>query len=216
MKLDGLLISAMGIPGSGKSSVFRLLAQLLKTNAAFFEPEEDDEFTPWPKAVSARDIYGYFGSITWFRSMRVPLLFDAARASANGEIALIDSYYDKLLYNYLGQNGLDWFYPKNDKYYSILQQLAEYDYNYLPFADLIVFFSIDRPLWDKRRIRRGRNMDHERAFESQCFSLQEPMMLACEKYANDFQKQIIYFEQSDLSPDQSAQKLIQLLDTFDA
>ena len=110
MKLDGLMICATGIPGSGKSSVFQELKYLFQTGVLFSEPEEDDSFTPWPRAVSDREKYGYFGAISWFRSMRVPILYDAKQAAQEGKTSLVDFYYDKLLYNYLGREGLDWFF----------------------------------------------------------------------------------------------------------
>lgn len=214
MKPAGLMICAMGIPGSGKTSVFHELSHMLNTDAAFFEPEENDSLTPWPKAVSARDEYGYFGSISWFRAMRVPLLYEAKKASTSGKVALVDSYYDKLLNNYLGKDGLDWFFPRDDNYYPVVKAMAEYDYRYLPLADIVVFFNIEHELWNKYCIRRGRNMDKEEKFEEQCFSLQDPMKNACELYSKDFQKKIIFFEQKDLSPIENAKRLKKILGTF--
>jgi len=213
LKLNGKLISAMGIPASGKSSVIRELAILMGTDTvSYYEPDENDSKFPWPKAVSSRQIYGYFGSITWFRSMRVPLLYDAAKAASLGKPALIDSYYDKLLYNYIGKDGLDWFLPRYDAYYTIVEAMAKKDYECLPEADIVICFVVSKPLWRKFLSMRGREMDKELEFEKQCFSLQEQLIKACDKYAKDFGKAVIFFEQDDSSPFIAAQRLQNLLE----
>lgn len=214
MKLDKLMVCAAGIPGSGKSSVIRELKYFLQASVSFFEPEEDDDFTPWPKAVSDREKYGYFGAVSWFRSMRVPILYDAKQAAQEGKTSLVDFYYDKLLYNYLGRDGLDWFFPRNDPYYPALIKLAECDYKYLPCADLIVFFSIHKELWRKHCIKRGRNMDKENTFGNQCFLLQEPMLAASKKYVEDYNKKLLVFEVQDLPPLENAKILAKMLNDF--
>lgn len=213
MELKGKLICAMGIPACGKSSVIRELATIsgIET-AAYFEPEENDSKFPWPKAVSMRQKYGYFGSITWFRSMRVPMLFDASEAASAGKLALVDSYYDKLLYNYIGKDGLDWFLPRDDSYYSIVEAMAKKDYESLPEADLIICFTISESLWRQFLSHRGRNMDKELDFMRICFSLQEHMINACRKYANDYGKPVLFFKQINSSPLDVAQKLKDLIE----
>lgn len=206
--MQGKLICAMGIPGSGKTSVFYQLRILLDEKAVLYsEPEENDLHTPWPKAVSMRQKYGYLGSITWFRSMRVPELMDASEEKDNGKIALVDSYYDKLLFLYLGADGLDWFLPKNDEYYPIIKAMAEKDYSYLPNADIIVFFRVTEEAWTCFCKGRNRNMDREAEFRRQCFALQTAMMDACKKYCIDFHKPLIIYDQTISSPSTAAREL---------
>lgn len=213
MELHGKLISAMGIPACGKTSVISELINLTGTDTvAYYEPDENDSQFPWPKAVSSRQKYGYFGSITWFRSMRVPMLYDAAEAASLGKLALIDTYYDKLLYNYIGEDGLDWFLPRDDAYYTIVEAMAKKDYERLPEADAVICFTISKPLWRHFLSKRGRDMDKELEFEKQCFSLQDPLIKACKKYAEDFGKTVLFFEQFDSSPFSAAQRLKNLLE----
>lgn len=201
MVSNGIMITAMGIPGSGKSSILRCLANM--NNAKLYcEPEE----TQWPEAVSNRSIYGYFSSITWFRSMRVPQLYKARSDADGGRISFVDSYYDKLLYNYIGKSGLDWFLPRNDQYFDLVFKMAELDYSTLPNADVIIFFNISPITWSSLLNIRNRNMDNEELFKSQCFSSQEPMLKATEKYAKDFNKQFIVIEQEFGTPENIAQK----------
>lgn len=213
MANNGKMICAMGIPASGKSSIIRELEYLFNEEAiAFFEPEENDPQTPWPRAVSMRQKYGFFGSITWFRAMRVPQLYDAYDVKQSGKIALVDSYYDKILVNYLGKDGLDWFLPRNDPYFSIVKSMAEQDYISLPNADVIIFFRVSEQIWNYFYKKRNRNMDQEEIFRKQCFSLQFPMIEACKKYADDYQKKLLIFDQEIVSPHESARKLKLLLE----
>lgn len=207
----GLIICAMGIPGSGKTAIFKELSHIIESSVIFCEPEENDLMTPWPKAVSQRNQYGYFGSLTWFRSMRVPLLFDAELSASKGYITLVDFYYDKLLTKYLGKEGLDWFFPRGDAYYSVAQQMAQLDYQYLPSADIVIFFKIKKGLWKRFCDTRGRNMDREHSFEEQCFLLQDPMQNACEIYGEDYKKNIIIFEVEKRTIEENATALYNII-----
>lgn len=209
----GKMICAMGIPASGKSSVLKALSHLFSEEPiAFFEPEENDAFTPWPKAVTMRQKYGFLGSITWFRAMRVPQLYDAYDVKESGKIALVDSYFDKILVNYLGKKGLDWFLPPNDPYFEIVKSMAKQDYASLPNADIVIYFRVTEKIWNTFYQNRNRDMDHEELFRKQCFSLQLPMLQACQKYADDYKKKLLIFDQENTSPDESAKKLKILLE----
>ena len=105
MKLDKLMICAAGIPGAGKSSVFQELKYLLQASVSFSEPEEDDSLTPWPKAVSDREKYGYFGAISWFRSMRVPILYDAKQVEYDFQ-RRVDGEYKSKYFEYFKHRSL--------------------------------------------------------------------------------------------------------------
>ena len=208
MNNKGLLICAMGIPGCGKSSVVRALADLYGEKAtSYYEPEENDSKYPWPPAVHKRSEYGYFGSITWFRAMRVPGLIDAELDKQNGKIAFVDSYFDKLIYKYIGAEGLEWFLPKNDEYYDIVNKMAKRDYEKLPNADIVLCFTVTKDIWRKFLSARSRAMDKEETFEKECFSLQQPMIDACKSYKEDYKKFVIYIEQENTSPFLVAEKL---------
>jgi len=211
--LSGKMIAAMGIPGCGKSSVVRNLAVLYgDIVTAYYEPEENDACNPWPEAVHKRNYFGYFGSITWFRSMRIPGLFKAKNDAENGKIAFVDSYFDKLLVNYIGSDSLEWFLPKKDAYYSVVKQMAELDYKKLPNADIVLFFDINEDVWKTFLGKRNRKQDNEEEYLAQCFKLRRPMLEACEKYAKDFDKRLIIFKQSNDGPEHAAHKLQSILE----
>lgn len=196
----------MGIPGCGKSSIIKSLQSIYNAQA-FYEPEEDR----WPDVVFQRSEYGYFSSISWFRSMRVPQLFQARKLADKGQLVFTDSYFDKLLHNYIGKPGLDWFLPVNDRYFNLVKEMALIDYTMLPNADLVLFFLISPEIWQSFLHNRNRNMDNEEQFKNECFALQEPMLKATEKYANDFKTSFLVIEQELSSPQNIAQKIVQRL-----
>ncbi len=98
-----MLIVFVGIPGSGKSSVVKVLAKLLKIKC-FVEPEEEK----WADAAKDWKTYGSFSMLMWFRSIRTPMLIEAERLSEKGETILIDTYYDKLLHYYIDKHCMRW------------------------------------------------------------------------------------------------------------
>ncbi len=210
---SGKFIAAMGIPSCGKSSIIRELSKHFgKKAASFFEPEEKDKCHPWPLAVSQRQEYGYLGSITWFRAMRVPQLFQAQAEAGKGKIAFVDSYYDKLLYHYIGKEGLDWFLPHEDAYFDEIKAIACKDYRYLPNADIVLFVKLNRENWSQFLQKRNRRMDNEALFQKQCFSLQEPMLAACAQYAEEYQKKLLIVEQTGEDLQSITQRTLKLLE----
>lgn len=210
---SGKFVAAMGIPSCGKSSIIRELAKHFGEKAvSFFEPEENDTCHPWPLAVSQRQEYGYLGSITWFRSMRVPQLFQAQAEARNGKMAFVDSYYDKLFYHYIGKEGLDWFLPDDDPYFDEIKAIAHKDYQYLPNADIVLFVKLNRENWTHFLQNRNRNMDNESLFQEQCFSLQEPMLDACKQYAEQYQKKLLIVEQTGEDLQSITQRTLKLLE----
>lgn len=210
---NGLFIAAMGIPGCGKSAVFEALGKLYgNCSKVYLEPEESCEVTPWPEAVVNRDVFGYFGSITWFRSMRVPQLFHAVEDSNNGKIVFVDSYFDKLLFKYLECDGIEWFLPQDDVYYDLIYRMAKLDYENLPNADIVICFNISQDVWNTFLKRRNRNMDNELKFRNQCFSLQEPIINACKQYEFEYKKKVIFIEQEESSPVTMAKRIKEILE----
>lgn len=171
---NGKLIEAMGIPCCGKSTIVRLLAKHFNT-ISFHEPEENE----WAEAVLKREQCGYITSITWFRSIRVPQLYNAHDLAKKGQVVFIDSYYDKLIHYYLGKPGLQWLIPEEDKYYEVFKDFAKVDYYNLPNADIILFFNLTIDVWESFLEKRNRALDNNLNFREQCFALQAYMLEAC-------------------------------------
>ncbi|MGI4776169.1 MAG: hypothetical protein ACRYE9_04530 [Janthinobacterium lividum] len=104
---NGLLIVGMGLPGSGKSTIMAELGKVYNTSHVFLEPEE----STWPKFITEKKVNGSFTAPMWFRSTRVLLLIQADQLRNEGQIAIVDSYivdsyYDKLLYQYIDNKNM--------------------------------------------------------------------------------------------------------------
>jgi thymidylate kinase len=159
--MEGVLIVGMGIPGSGKSSIFGALADLLKRQnkdtTLYREPEESE----WTPAVSDRERSGYISALTWFRSIRVPMLFQADQDRKDGKIALVDSYYDKLIHLYFDHPNFEWLMPNNDPYRKCYQLLIEQDFELLPDASCVISITVDENRWGNLVKGRGRELDRK-------------------------------------------------------
>jgi adenylate kinase family enzyme len=199
------LIVAMGLPGCGKSTVFKELG-LLHGLRVFHEPEEEI----WPAAVHKRETCGPFTAITWFRSHRVPFLFEADAIKRAGQFVLVDSYYDKLLSYYLGKDGMEWLIATGDPYFALTVEMAELDYKHLPDADVLVFFELDEETWHQFLQHRNRALDrHEGLLKS--FRTQEYLRRAAEEYAAQSGAVLITFRQQRSTQMQAARELTSVL-----
>jgi energy-coupling factor transporter ATP-binding protein EcfA2 len=157
----GIVVVGMGLPGSGKSALFAALRGILveKSRDATVYREPEEEF--WPEAVKNREQYGCIGALTWFRSMRVPNLFKADKDRNEGKIALVDSYYDKLVHLYFDHPGFRWLMPGNDPYRAVYKGLIAKDYDTLPNADCVVTITVTEERWTEYVNGRARELDRK-------------------------------------------------------
>jgi hypothetical protein len=179
--MGGVLIAGMGLPGSGKSSVFAALADSFlrksRTTVLYREPEE----AHWPDAVRSRDRCGCITAMTWFRSARVPMLYHAASDREEGKIAIVDSYYDKLIHLYFDAPSFAWLIPFDDPYRAIYREFARLDFEKLPDADCVVSFAVDEERWRELVLGRGRELDRKSRILDM-YQMQEPMLNASSEY----------------------------------
>jgi len=209
--MKGKLIVAMGLPGSGKSSVIRKIGEL--TNTKCFLEVEESEYT---EVVKRRDIYGSFTAMTWFRAMRMPNLYEAYDLAQQGQTVFLDTYYDKLLSKYIGKDGMEWLITTDDDYYEIIKNITEIDYSNLPDADCIISFELTYDIWLQFLSHRNRELlDNDQLFLNS-FRTQEYFIDAAQQYSNEQQAkgnpcQFIRFQQEFSSLEDSAKRLLQLL-----
>lgn len=201
----GLFITAVGLPGSGKSSVMKELATLIDASC-FCEPEERD----WADAARLRHISGSYTMISWFRSIRVPQLYRANELRSSGEIAITDSYYDKLLSQYIGKPGMEWLISPSDPYYDVTLAVAKKDWEQLPIADVIIFFDLSYDLWKDFLTKRNRLLDCDPKF-LESFSTQELFLNACKKLSDEQHVTLITIEQEWSSPKATAERIRNIL-----
>ena len=193
------MIVIAGIPGAGKSTTTRVLAEDIGANV-FVEPEEDC----WPEIVRKREIYGLFTGITWFRSVRVKQLFDAERINKNHKNVILDTYYDKLIYLYLGKPGLNWLISSEDPYFEATKEMAKADYENLPNADVVIGLKVSEEVWEQFIKNRGRELDKLESFKKECFQLQAYLLNAARQYCHDFGKKYIEINQEIGTPKKTA------------
>lgn len=174
-------ISALGLPGCGKTSVMREVARLLGTGYYFFEPEEKD----WGEAVKDRESIGYFTGLTWFRSNRVPNLVKAHSIYEQGNNVVVDSYYDKAIDSYLGKKGMEWLLDTTDPYFPIAKQITEMDWRMLPNVTHLITFDISKDKWIRNLNIRNRQLDSD-AELLKSYSTQKYFIEAAIKLSEDF------------------------------
>ena len=163
-----------------------------RKQATFYaEPEEDC----WPDAVLKRDQCGHFGAMTWFRSQRVPGYVAARQDADDGQLAVIDSFYDGLMHRLIGQPGMEWLITADDPYYEISKEMARLDWQQLPAPDVLICFQIDYQRWDELLSGRGRQLDAEPELRNS-YATQELFIQASRDYAAEKNIPFILFEQN--------------------
>jgi thymidylate kinase len=207
MEKRGLLIAGAGLPGIGKSTLLQALAHKNQWHR-LAEPEE----ALWPAAARDHTHAGVFTALTWFRAMRVSNLYAAERLRQQGHIALIDSYYDKLMTYYFDAPGMEWLMVRDDPYYETVKQIALIDHHQLPRADMIVLFTATFASWEQCILSRRRHLDVQRVFPD-AFPFQEHLRRAVQLESEQSGCRVLCFENQFGSIEQSAERLDALLQT---
>ncbi|MFS1519601.1 hypothetical protein V1503_24545 [Bacillus sp. SCS-151] len=194
-------ITGLGISGCGKSSTLKVLGKLINFEV-LVEPEEDE----WPLVAQNRDLYGHFTEIMWFRSIRVPLLYLAESIKEQGKGAIVDSYYNKVLYHYFEKPGMEWFIENTDPYFTSLKEITKLDYYNLPNPDVLINFEIDYEDWVSLLKKRNRNLDNNQGFKKS-YEAQTHILDAGKKVAKEFDIKLITFKQEITTPLRQAHRL---------
>lgn len=205
MTQNGKLIAFSGLPSSGKSTTCFALSKLLKCRF-FNEPEEKQ----WPQIIADRGIYGNFTALTWFRSVRVPMIIDAHNIREQGGTAIVDSYYDVLLRNYIRSEAFQWLIPQEDAYFSAAIEMAEADYQQLPVPDVLIFLRLEQSVWNKMMTQRGRQFDTDANLQ-EFFAMQDAMEAACRKYELERRAKLLIVDQYWSDPETIAVEIAQQL-----
>lgn len=205
--VQAVLIVGAGLPASGKSTTFKELAKIYKTNYVFLEPEEH----LWPQVLTKKGIIDSFNVITWLRANRVPNLLEAELLSQSGKIVLVDSYYDKLLYSYIGNDDHSWLIRKSHRYFKVLKEIAKLDQDNLPNADFIVFFKVNYTTWKRFLMSRNRDVDKKIKLLDY-YSAEKSILKACEDLSrSNGIKLIIYNQDESISPFENAKKIYEMI-----
>lgn len=194
-----MLIAFAGLPGSGKSTIARMLASKRKV-PVFCEPEEEH----WPELIHKRDKYGHFTGLSWFRFTRVEQLHDASEAAIVNGCSIVDSYYDVLIHHYLGESDFRWLIKPSDPYFPVAKAMAAVDYTHLPRADVIVFLNVELETWVKMLAARGRRLDKDENLQD-AFGMQNAIRRACLSTTDDHNTRIVEVNQRWEKPKETTQ-----------
>lgn len=205
MNNSGIFITSLGIPCCGKSSIMSELGKLTGFRV-FLEPEEKD----WGPAVMEWDRCGHFTGLMWFRSVRVPMLYNARDLVKSGQSVITDSYYDQALYHYIGEPGMEWLLNPNDIYFEVAKHIAELDWINLPKPTCIITFEIDYDAWKTLLKIRGRELDKNEEF-LKSFKTQKYFIEAGKRLAADFGIKHVHFCPKVSSPQEQAKLLLESL-----
>lgn len=170
MMKPGFLIAGIGLPGAGKSSVLQKLAQ--KNRWHFYSELEEHQWS-----IAAKGEAVSFTTLTWFRAIRVPNLYAADSLRQNGQIVIVDSYYDKLMSYYFGKPQMEWLMESKDPYYELTKRMAQIDNEQLPGADLLIFLKVSFDSWRSLIVSRKRQSDLDWIFP-RAFPFQEHLLEA--------------------------------------
>lgn len=197
------MIAFAGLPSSGKSSTAKALGRLTGAET-FLEPEE----SVWPDLVRRRDEVGLFTALTWFRSARVPHLYAANNIRASGKCAIVDSYYDVLVADYIGHPAFHWLIDPADPYFAAADLMVRNDWALLPKADTIVFLSLDEPTWLEFMRRRDRDFDRTADLDHH-FEMQKRMLSACKRAVAEHGGELVTIQQQSSTPEETARRVLQ-------
>lgn len=208
--MTGTLIAGMGLPGSGKSTVLGALADLLIRQEIQANVYKEPEEAEWPDAVTKRTDCGHITALTWFRSVRVPMLYQAEADRKNGKVAIVDSYYDKLIHLYMHNPEFNWLLPPEESYRSIYAQLAKQDFESLPDADCVVTFVVDEPRWQQLVRGRGRELDRQSKILDS-YAMLPSFIAAAKAYCNERKIPHVIFNNTQHTLADAAESLLEEL-----
>jgi adenylate kinase family enzyme len=198
-----LFVAFLGLPGAGKSTLAQAFAKEIGAQA-FLEPEEDE----WPDYVRHPHPDGDFTRLMWFRAQRVPSYYAASTISAEGGIAVLDSYYDKWCEGWLGKPGLEWLISPQDRYFEVAARAASIDRQCLPSADVVVLLEISIDLWLEQLQERDRTIDQSDPFLASHHT-QRYFLEAAEARAESDGTSLVRYRRQRLTPMDEARLLVQ-------
>lgn len=180
---------------------------LLCNGQSFHETEEDQ----WPDCVKDLKPGREFSALTVFRALRADALYRAQALSEDGTTAIVDSYYDKLTYFYLGKPGMEWLLPSNDPYFATAKQMMELDVELLPDVDCIILLDVSFPDWVRFLETRNRSRDNLDGFVESYERYRKYIKEAVEQLCQRRGIRCIQYTTHNTSPEIEAAKLYDIL-----
>ncbi len=201
----GVMIAGVGISGAGKSSTFKALHKLTGGHL-FVEPEESE----LPDFLKQLEHCDQFTILMAFRCLRMPNFIKAEKLRKKGELVLLDSYFDKIMYSYIGKKEFNWLMSAEHPYFPAVKAIKELDKDTIPDADVIVLFEIDYKTWRRFLKMRNRTTDNDECF-LKSYGIAKAIEEAVEDIARRKHIKVIKFRQEFSSPEEQAKKLRDIL-----
>jgi thymidylate kinase len=187
-----LVIAFMGIPASGKSTVATNLASLIDAKI-YLEGEKTSYPDDVKECFSNRDKKGAALRLyEYFRSIRINHLKSAIVNKEQGKSVILDSFFDKLFYDMLDRNGVNWIIDPNHVDFPQIKQIAYIDKNKLPDVDVVIFLNISKNLHKTFHESRNHTVCD---LDGKIFTAQEAFLDVTRKYTEANNKILIVVDQ---------------------
>ena len=199
-------LAFMGIPGSGKSTIAKNLADRINSQC-YLENEEDLypndiklKFNDVDKDQNIVDIHYYF------RNMRAEYHKQAEANKKNKLSSILDSFYSKVMLDIIKQPNTDWFINSKNRHFNKIKNISELDSSNLFDADIVIFLNVTKDL--HKTFLKSRNRECE--VDERIISAQSSFYNATVNYAEMKNKKLIVVQQ-EYNVDKIVNNIIEIL-----
>ena len=190
-----IIISVIGAPGIGKSFLVKKLAKKLEAIPIL---EDSNEF-PDRIIENFKNNSRLLETILWFINKRIEDIKKSIELKNNGKIIVIDTcFITSELHIITLAEGFE---------QEILLKLAQFDREFIPKPDIIVFLDASEDTIRKFTKKRGRDYDTNEAYIQRNLSIKR----AHEEYYNENKDSLIYVNRDklDFKKEEDLQKVIE-------
>lgn len=185
------LLTFIGIPASGKSTIAKHLNASIANSQVFLELPEDQYPEKIKQAFENREHFGYKDIYHYFRSIHLYHLYAAQLRKYSNLSSIVDCYFDKILFSLLEKRRIDYFINSNHRDFPEILNYTSHDAQTIPKADVVVFLKITQKLHNTFLKKRNRHAD----MGPPIFDTQEAFLEATLEYAARENKPCIILEQ---------------------
>lgn len=197
------IIAFTGIPGSGKTTTALELSKLMHAPCLYLSEDVEESAI----FEGSAPLFGFKTRLA-LRKLMFKKFQEAKKLSHQGNLVIVDSYYDKVMHSILEKQGSDFIMKKQNPYFNVVSRLAKYDKFLFPDADIVIGIRIPQKNWNELLRKRNRKLDTDPVFHKNTFLLQEHILSYTKEYCQKRQKQYI---EIPLLLNQQEQMVIQIL-----